>query len=45
MSKKINMMMKSLPSAANVAPLLVKQKKKGVLYAPMHLKNEESIYF
>ena len=45
MSKKINMIKKILPSAPNVVPLLVEQKKKGVPYAPMHLKNEKSINF
>ena len=45
MSKKINMMKKILPSASNVVPLLVKQKKKGVPYAPMHLTNEKAFNF
>ena len=45
MSKKINMMKKILPSASNVVHLLVKQKKKGVLYAPIRLKNEKAINF
>ena len=45
MSKKINIMKKILSSASNAVPLLVKQKKKGALYAPMHLKNEKSINF